>query len=170
VRSAAGKIELHTEAVVLQDLVALAVEACRPSIDERAHTLHQLMPDVPIHFQGDPVRLRQVFVNLIENAAKYTPRGGTIWVKATTENSEAVVRVQDTGMGIAPEVMPHIFELFTQADFARQAQRGLGIGLSVVKETVALHRGTVQATSDGIGKGSEFTVRLPAPTTDSDTP
>lgn len=106
---------------------------------------------------------RQVFINLIDNAAKYTEHGGKIWVKASTEGDLAVVRVQDTGVGIAPEVMPHIFELFTQAESAGQSQSGLGIGLSVVKEAVALHGGTVQAESDGPGKGSKFTVRLPLP-------
>jgi K+-sensing histidine kinase KdpD len=96
-----------------------------------------------------------------ENAAKYTPNGGTIWIKATTEGNEAIVRVQDTGVGIAPELMPHIFDLFTQAEFANHSQGGLGIGLSVVKDTIAQHGGTVQAASDGPGKGSEFTIRLP---------
>jgi signal transduction histidine kinase len=132
-------------------------------INERTHDLHQFLPDVPIEVDADPVRLRQVFVNLIENAAKYTQYGGTIRIKVTTEGDEAVVRVQDDGVGIPPEVMPHIFDLFTQAEFATRSQGGLGIGLSVVKDTVALHGGSVQATSDGLGKGSEFTVRLPLP-------
>jgi signal transduction histidine kinase len=122
-----------------------------------------LLPDIPIRLEADPTRLRQVLVNLVENAAKYTEYGGTIWVKATVEGDEAVVRVQDTGVGIPPEVMPHIFDLFTQAEFANRSQGGLGIGLSVVKDYVSLHGGTVQAASDGLGKGSEFTVRLPLP-------
>jgi signal transduction histidine kinase len=99
----------------------------------------------------------------VQNAAKYTESGGTIWIKVTVEGHEAVVRVQDTGVGIPPEVMPHIFDLFTQAEVASRSQGGLGIGLSVVKDYVALHGGTVQAASDGQGKGSEFTVRLPLP-------
>jgi signal transduction histidine kinase len=162
-RTASGKVELHRERVVFQEVIREAVETCRPVVDERKHELHQLLPDVPIDLDADPDRLRQVLVNLVANAAKYTPHGGTIWVKATTEGEEAVVRVQDTGVGIAPEVMPHIFDLFTQAEVAARPQGGLGIGLSVVKDTVALHGGTVQATSDGLGKGSEFTVRLPLP-------
>jgi PAS domain S-box-containing protein len=162
-RAATGKVQLHRERVVLREIITQAVETCRAAVDERRHQLHLLLPEVPIHLEADAVRLRQVIVNLVENAAKYTPPGGTIWVKATTEGDEAVVRVQDTGIGIAPEVMPHIFDLFTQAEFAGRAQRGLGIGLSVVKDTVALHGGTVQATSDGLDKGSEFTIRLPLP-------
>ena len=123
--------------------------------------LHALLPDVSIRLDADRMRLHQVFVNLIENAARYTDPGGTIWIKGTAEGEEAVVRVQDTGVGIPPDVMPHVFDLFTQAEYARRNGGGLGIGLSVVKEIVALHGGTVQATSDGAGKGSEFTVRLP---------
>lgn len=160
-RAAAGKITLHTQRVVLQKLIEQAVETCRPSIDERTQKLHHLLPQRQIYVLADPVRLLQVFVNLVGNATKYTQYGGTIWIKATIEGDEAVVRVQDTGIGIAPEVMPHIFDLFTQADIASRPQGGLGIGLSVVRDTVALHGGTVQATSDGLGKGSEFTVRLP---------
>ena len=162
-RAAAGKIQLHRERIVLQDILKKAIETCRPAIDQRTHELQQLLPDVAIELHGDPVRLGQVFVNLIENAGKYTPNGGTIWVKMTTEGNEAVVRVQDNGVGISPDVMPHIFELFAQAEMSRRAQSGLGIGLSVVKDIVALHGGTVQATSNGLGKGSEFTVRLPLP-------
>lgn len=162
-RTATGKVELQRERVVLQEIVGQAVETCGPLVGERTHQVHQSLPDVPIHLDADPVRLRQVFVNLIENAAKYTQDGGTIWIKATTEGDEAVVRVQDTGIGIPPEVMPHIFDLFTQVEFTSRSQRGLGIGLSVVKDIVAMHGGSVQATSDGLGKGSEFTVRLPLP-------
>jgi PAS domain S-box-containing protein len=162
-RIAAGKIELRKERVVLQEITRLAVETCRPSLDQRTQALHELMPDIPIHLDADPTRLQQVFVNLIENAAKYTQYGGTIWVKATIEGDEAVVRVQDTGIGIDPEVMPHIFDLFTQVEFGSRSKEGLGIGLSVVKDTVALHGGTVQVASDGLGKGSEFAVRLPLP-------
>jgi PAS domain S-box-containing protein len=162
-RAAAGKVRLDKERVVLQDIVRFATETCRPIVSERDHTLTLLVPDVPIYLNADAVRLRQVFINLVQNAAKHTDPGGTIWVKATTEGDEAVVRVQDNGAGIAPDVMPHIFELFTQAETADRSQGGLGIGLSVVKDNVALHGGSVQATSDGVGKGSEFMVRLPLP-------
>jgi PAS domain S-box-containing protein len=162
-RSAAGKIQLRRQSVVLQEVIGRVVEVCRRLIDERTHTLQQLLPDVPITLDADPVRLEQVFINLLENAAKYTRTGGTIRIKASTEGDEAVVRVQDTGIGIAPEVMPHIFDLFTQADFPGRTQGGLGIGLSLVRDIVAQHGGSVQANSDGLGKGSEFTVRLPLP-------
>jgi signal transduction histidine kinase len=162
-RAAAGKIDLHRQRLVLQDIIAKAIETCRPTINQRTHELHQLLPDVPIELNADPTRLTQVFMNLIENAGKYTEYGGTIWVKVTTEGDEAVVRVQDNGVGISPDIMPHIFDLFTQAEMTSRTRSGLGIGLSVVKDAVALHGGSVQATSNGLGKGSEFTVRLPLP-------
>jgi signal transduction histidine kinase len=110
----------------------------------------------------DAVRMRQVFVNLIQNAAKYTENGGTIWVKASIEAAQAVVKIEDNGIGISPDVLPNIFDLFTQAEFAGdRTAEGLGIGLSVVKDLTQLHGGSVQVRSDGLGKGSEFTVRLP---------
>lgn len=143
---------------MLQELLARSVEACRATVEQRSHLLKVLTPEVPILIEGDPVRLQQVFVNLIDNAAKYTRERGSIWIKATTEGDEAVVHVRDDGIGIAPEMMPRIFELFTQSDAT--AQGGLGIGLALVKEVITQHGGTVQATSDGLGKGSEFTVRL----------
>ncbi len=162
-RTAAGKVSLHKQQVILQEILLHAVETCRPSIDTQAQVLQSLMPDVAVALDADPVRLRQVFVNLIKNASKFSSSGGRIWVKATVEGDEAVVRVIDTGIGIDPDVMPHIFDLFTQAETTRSPSGGLGIGLSVVKENVALHGGSVQAVSDGRGKGSEFLVRLPLP-------
>jgi signal transduction histidine kinase len=162
-RTAAGKVELHRERVVLGEIIQQAIETCRSLLDERSESLNLLLPEVPIQLDADPTRLRQVFINLVQNAAKYSESGGTIWIKVTVEGDEAVVRVRDAGVGIPPEVMPHIFDLFTQAEVASRSQGGLGIGLSVVKDFVALHGGTVQAASDGLGKGSEFTVRLPLP-------
>ena len=163
-RAAAGKIQLQKQRIVLRDVLARALETCRPAINERSHELHLLLPDVPIQLDADPDRLTQVFVNLIGNAAKYTQYGGTIWIKVTTEGDEAVIRVRDNGVGISPDVMPHIFDLFTQAELTQpDGQGGLGIGLSLVHDTVGLHGGSVQATSDGLGKGSQFTVRLPLP-------
>jgi two-component system CheB/CheR fusion protein len=120
------------------------------------------MPPGPIHIDADPARLEQVFVNLINNAAKFTPEAGRIWIKITTEGEQGVVHIEDTGIGIPHEMLPRIFELFTQVESARtQSQGGLGIGLSLVKTLVALHGGSVQVRSDGPGKGSEFSVRLP---------
>ena len=172
IRSAAGKVELHTQRMVLQDLLGEALEACRPLVDGQLHDLQLLMPDVPVEIEVDPTRMLQVLVNLIENALKYTPEGGTIWIKATIDGEDVVIKVQDTGIGIAPEVMPHIFDLFTQAEVTTGAKGGLGIGLSIVKEIVTLHEGTVQALSDGLGKGSQFVIRFPAaePRTSTPTP
>jgi signal transduction histidine kinase len=111
---------------------------------------------------ADPSRLEQVFVNLVNNSAKYTPEGGRIWIKGTIEGDEAVVHIEDTGIGIPHEMLPRIFELFTHVESSlEQSQGGLGIGLSVVKELVTLHGGSVQVSSDGPGKGSVFSVRLP---------
>jgi PAS domain S-box-containing protein len=115
-RTAAGKVALRKERVVLQEIIQNAIETCRPSIDARAQVLQSLTPDVAVALDADPVRLRQILVNLIENASKYSSSGGRIWVKATVEGDDAVVRVIDTGIGIDPEVMPHIFDLFTQAE------------------------------------------------------
>jgi len=106
--------------------------------------------------------LNQVFFNLLQNAIKYTPAAGTIWLKMTTEGSEAVIRFEDNGIGIAHDMLPRIFEFFTQAESAQRiAPGGLGIGLALVKELLDLHHGTVQVRSDGVGQGSEFIVRLP---------
>jgi signal transduction histidine kinase len=128
----------------------------------RTHNLNVILPIAPLMVDVDAVRMRQVFVNLIQNATNYTKNGGTIWVKAGVEAAEAVVKVEDNGIGISPEVLPHIFDMFTQAEFVGdKADVGMGIGLSVVKDLTQLHGGSVQVRSDGIGKGSEFTVRLP---------
>jgi len=157
-----GKIQLENRETSLNAIVQAAVDSCRQAMDQRTQNLEVIMTDVPIIVSADPPRLRQVFVNLIENAAKYTNYGGNIWVKASVEGQDAVVKVKDTGIGISPEMMPRIFDLFTQAEFASTDQgSGLGIGLSLVKDLVNLHGGTVQVRSDGLGKGSEFTVRLP---------
>ena len=169
-RTATGKVELHKQRIAFQDLVSEAVETCRPTIDRQTHDLQLLMPEVPVYVLADRVRMVQVFMNLIENAVKYTPHGGAIWVKATVDGEDVVVKVQDTGIGIAPEIMPHIFDLFTQAKPTSGSQGGLGIGLSVVKDIVALHEGTVQVLSDGLGKGSQFVVRFPAAEPRSSTP
>jgi two-component system CheB/CheR fusion protein len=121
-----------------------------------------ILPSGPIVVEGDASRLQQVFLNLVNNAVKYTPEGGRIWVKATVEGREAAVDVEDTGVGISAEMLPRIFELFTQEEESRyRSDGGLGIGLSLVKSLVTLHEGTVQVRSAGKGKGSQFTVRLP---------
>jgi PAS domain S-box-containing protein len=157
-----GKVQLELREENLADIIRAAVETCQPRIDERTHEVHLILGNEPVFVQADALRLQQVFVNLIENAVKYTKHGGTIWVKLLVDGHEAVIKVEDTGIGISPEVLPRIFDLFTQAEFAKaQSGQGLGIGLSVVKDITRLHGGSVQVRSDGIGKGSEFTVRLP---------
>jgi PAS domain S-box-containing protein len=158
----AGKIDLKMQEVKLQEIVERAVESTRPLIRERRHDLQLLLTSAPVYVAADPARLEQVFVNLLSNAAKYTPEGGKLWIKSSTEGREAVVHVEDTGIGIPPELLPRIFKLFTQVEASRpQSKGGLGIGLSLVKRLVTLHGGSVQVRSEGEGKGSQFTVRLP---------
>lgn len=161
-KAATGKLHLQPEPIVLQDVIYSAIETCKPAVQRHGHALDRLLPSAPIMLHADPRRLRQVFVNLINNAIKYTPDGGQIWVKATVDGEDAVIKVHDTGVGISPELMPHIFDLFVQAESKTVDQEGLGIGLSLVKDIIALHAGTVQVLSDGVGKGSIFVVRLPA--------
>jgi two-component system CheB/CheR fusion protein len=155
-----GKVQLKCERLVLQEVIASSVETVRPLLDEHSHRLEVLPTPGPIHVHGDAIRLQQVFSNLLTNAAKYTKDGGTIWVKVATEDEDAVVRVEDNGVGIPSDMLLAIFDLFAQVQ-TPVAEGGLGIGLSLVKELVNLHGGTVQANSDGIDKGSEFIVRLP---------
>lgn len=163
-RMGAGKLELRAQPVALEEVISQAVESARPLIEQRRHRLDVGRPDTPTVVHGDPDRLLQVFVNLLINAAKYTPPGGRIWIHATIEGHEAVVHVRDTGVGIPTDMLPRIFDLFTQVETAKAyAQGGLGIGLSLVKSFVALHGGSVQVRSDGEGKGADFTVRLPLP-------
>lgn len=157
-----GKVQLNMQRLLLQDVLQRAVVAVQGLMDQQGQQLHVLLPPGAVHLDGDAVRLQQVFTNLLTNAAKYTPRGGRIWLKATTEGDEAVIRVEDNGVGIAPAMLSHIFELFAQVHAPKSADGGIGIGLSLVKDLVALHGGTVQANSDGVGKGSDFIVRLPA--------
>lgn len=161
-RIGAGKVQLQKEKVDLNALLDGVAETCRPQIEQRRQDLQIIQPPVPITLKADPTRLSQVVVNLLNNASKYTNEGGHIWLKATLEEDEAVVRVTDTGIGISAEMLPRIFEMFTQEETARaKAPGGLGIGLSLVKDLVTLHGGKVLVRSDGRDKGSEFTVRLP---------
>jgi PAS domain S-box-containing protein len=161
-RVGAGKIELRLQQVQLHEVLNRAAEACRPQADKRRQDFRVLLPQVPITVEADPDRLHQVVTNLLNNAVKYTPEGGGVWLKATVEGNEAVMRVEDTGVGIAPEMLPKIFDLFTQEEESRaRSDGGLGLGLPLVKELVTLHGGTVQVRSEGRDKGSEFTVRLP---------
>jgi len=158
----AGKMQLERTPVVLNDVLRQSVDAMRASIAHRQQHLEVTIPETPMVVEGDAGRLMQVFVNLLTNAGKYTAHRGHIWLKATVDGTEAVVHVEDDGMGIAPEMLPRIFDLFTQVDTARaHSQGGLGIGLALVKDLVALHGGSVQGRSEGPGHGSQFSVRLP---------
>ena len=160
-RISRGKIELRREPVELAAVIRQAVETSLPLIQENGHTLQvRVPPGVPLY--ADATRLGQVFSNLLNNAATHSQREGRIAVVAETAGGEVVVRVRDTGLGIAPEALPGIFEMFAQGDHpVERPHRGLGIGLSLVKALVEMHGGSVTARSEGRGKGSEFEVRLP---------
>jgi signal transduction histidine kinase/integral membrane sensor domain MASE1/ActR/RegA family two-component response regulator len=161
-RIMSGRIDLRAERVDLARVVERAVETARPAIDASGHELAVTLPTEPVRLVGDPIRLAQVFANLLNNAAKYTDRAGRIGLTAAIEDGQVTVRVRDNGIGIAPDELPHVFELFVQANRSiARSQSGLGIGLTLVRRLVELHRGTVQAFSDGPGRGSEFVVRLP---------
>jgi PAS domain S-box-containing protein len=160
-RITTGRIQLHQERIAVGGVVANAAATVRSLIDQRRHQLTVSAPSEAIWLYADAGRLEQVVVNLLTNAAKYTDPGGRIWVTVQKEGNEAVLRVRDTGVGIAPEILPRIFDLFTQAERSlERAQGGLGIGLALVQRLVEMHGGTVEATST-VGQGSEFTVRLP---------
>jgi PAS domain S-box-containing protein len=157
-----GKVELRKEPVELAAVLRRAVETSRPLLDARRHELALSLPAAPVPLEADPTRLAQVVSNLLNNAAKYTPEGGHIWLAGEGAGGQAVVRVRDDGGGIPPEFLPRAFDLFAQGDRSpARAEGGLGIGLSLVRSLVELHGGTVEAASDGPGRGSEFVVRLP---------
>ena len=156
------KLSLILETVDLADVVAAAVETSRPLFEKANVVLTVAEPEVPVRVLADRVRLVQVFSNLLNNAAKFTDAGGRATLTAGRTADHAVVSVADTGVGIAPELLPRIFDLFTQADrLPNRAQGGLGIGLAIVRRLVDMHGGTVEARSAGTGRGSEFVVRLP---------
>ncbi|BBL75970.1 PAS domain-containing hybrid sensor histidine kinase/response regulator [Methylomagnum ishizawai] len=157
-----GKIELRKEPLAVADLMLRAVETSRPLINDRRHELTVHLPPEPILIEGDRVRLIQVVSNLLNNAAKYTDTGGRIGLSVECDGAEVGIRVRDTGQGLDPRALPHVFDLFYQTDRTLdRPEGGLGIGLSLVKRLVDLHGGTVQAFSAGRGRGSEFVVRLP---------
>jgi PAS domain S-box-containing protein len=161
-RISRGKIELRKERVDLAEVIQSAIETSRPVIDEYGHELIVRLPDEPMPLDADLVRLAQVFLNLLNNSAKYTERGGKIWLSAERQRDTVVVRVRDNGVGIPPHMLPRIFEMFTQVDRSLdRAQGGLGIGLTLVRRLIDMHGGTVEAQSEGPGKGSEFVVHLP---------
>ncbi len=156
------KLTLRKEWVSLRTVAETAIEASRPVIEKSGHTLNLALPEEPVLLAADPTRLAQVISNLLTNAAKYTPEGGCIELAAMREGGEIVVRVTDTGLGIPPEMLAQVFEMFAQVNRTLdRAQEGLGIGLALVKRLVEMHGGTISAESPGKGAGSTFTVRLP---------
>ncbi len=157
-----GMITLQLEPVLVGAIVARAVETARPAIDAHRHTLALDLPDELISVEGDKTRLVQVIANILHNAAKFMDPGGHIRLKVWREGQSAVIQISDTGIGIAPELLPKVFELFTQVHSkAERAQGGLGIGLALVRRLTEMHGGAVTAESDGAGRGARFTVRLP---------
>ncbi|HYO13193.1 MAG TPA: PAS domain S-box protein [Thermoanaerobaculia bacterium] len=161
-RISRNKMELRRSRVLLADVISSAVETARPALEAAGHELTVSLPPEPIHLDADLTRLAQVFGNLLNNSAKYTERGGQIWLNATREGGQVSVAVRDTGIGIPAFALPNIFDMFSQVDRSiERSTGGLGIGLALVKGLVEMHGGTVEAASPGQGKGSTFTVRLP---------
>ncbi|MES2792680.1 MAG: PAS domain S-box protein [Planctomycetota bacterium] len=160
-----GNIELRREPIPLTAVLTNAIEISRPIVDRSFHQLNISVPPEPVILDADACRLAQVFANLINNAAKYTPEGGKIWVNARVEGPHIAVSVRDSGMGIPPDMLHRVFDMFAQIDRTRRhAQGGLGIGLTLAKRLVEMHQGQIEARSAGVGHGSEFTVRLPIST------
>ena len=160
-RISRGKIELRKERIELASVLRNAVDSSMPLIEAAKHAFHVHIPDEAIFLDADPMRLAQVFANLLNNAAKYTPQQGEIAMTVSVEPGMAVICVKDNGEGIPPGMLGRVFNMFTQVNTGARAQGGLGIGLTLAKTLVHLHGGTIEAHSEGKGKGCEFTVRLP---------
>jgi signal transduction histidine kinase/CheY-like chemotaxis protein len=161
-RIRSGKIVLELELVELAGMIASAVELARPLIDSRRHRLEISLPGEPVWIRADRTRLPQLLANLLNNAAKYSSEGGHITLAASTAGGSVVIRVRDTGIGMSPEALANVFELFAQAAGPEHAVHGgLGVGLSLARSIGELHGGTIEARSEGVGKGSEFVLRLP---------
>jgi hypothetical protein len=157
-----GKLSMHTTTMDLNAAAGRAVEAARPLIDSRRHRFTMELAPAPVQVNGDMTRLVQVIVNLLNNAAKYTPEGGDIVLTVGVEGNDALVRVKDNGIGIPPDMIEHVFDLFAQGERTlARTEGGLGIGLTLARRIVALHGGSINASSPGAGKGAEFVVRLP---------
>jgi PAS domain S-box-containing protein len=155
-----GKIKLRRNLVLINEVVSSALESCETLFEPHGHTLSVVLCAEPLTVLGDRDRLRQVFANLLSNAAKFTPREGSVWVTLERSANFALVRVKDTGIGIPPERLKHVFEMFAQVN-APEGNDGLGIGLALARQLVSLHGGWIEARSEGIGRGSEFMVCLP---------
>jgi len=161
-RISRGTLEVRPERVDLRSSLRDAAEASKPLLEERGHRFHCVLPDEPVWIEGDPVRLVQAFSNILNNAARYSPEGGEVRLCLEREGPLAVVRVEDSGIGIDPAMLPHIFDPFLQIDSGSpQAIKGLGIGLALLRRLVEMHGGTATAHSEGLGHGAEFVIRLP---------
>ena len=161
-RLATGKLHMRRELSSLNEIVQSAVKTCQPAIDARLQRLELTSCEAEPMVECDPQRLQQVFINLIQNSAKFTPAHGRIRIDVCCQKNELLVRVQDSGVGIDTECLPRIFEMFSQSVSPQQpANEGLGIGLAVAREIVTMHDGRIDVHSEGLGRGSEFTVRLP---------
>jgi len=157
-----GKIELRNEQLTVAAVIEAALETSRPLIEAARHQLVVHLPADPLWVMGDLIRLAQVVSNLLNNSAKYTPEGGHLWLTVERRDDRALIRVRDDGMGIPADMLPKIFEIFTQVDRnLERSQGGLGIGLTLVRQLIGMHDGTVEAFSGGVGKGCEFVVSLP---------
>jgi signal transduction histidine kinase len=156
------KIELRHELIDAEAIIGQAIESVTPLIDQRGHQLELVLPPVNLPIMGDATRVEQIIVNLLTNAAKYTEAGGHIRLTAERSATEVIIKIRDTGVGIPPEKIAGMFDLFTQGDRSlARSEGGLGIGLTLVKRLTEMHGGSVSAHSEGTGKGSEFVVRLP---------
>jgi len=161
-RLMSDKVELRKESIELAAVFARAVDVVRGQVETDGLELIVALPEEPIRFEGDEVRLAQAIGNMLSNAVKYTDKGGRIFLSGERDQDRIVIRVRDTGIGIPPDLLPRVFDLFVQADRSlARSQGGLGIGLMLVKRLVEMHGGRVQAASDGLGRGCEFTVTLP---------
>lgn len=157
-----GQIALKRQILSIADIVEQAIEASLPLIEARRHRVNVAMPPQPVYLAGDPIRLVQVVTNLLHNAAKYTDDNGDIRIKVDCTGSSVLLRVADNGMGIPADLLPHVFDVFTQGvRTLDRAEGGLGIGLSLARQLVEMHGGSIEASSGGVGQGSEFIVRLP---------
>jgi two-component system CheB/CheR fusion protein len=162
-RITSGRVQLQKSLVDAGEIVTRVAEANDVLFSSRGHTLHLKTPSEKIYLEADPYRLEQILSNLLVNSAKYTDPGGEIWFTAAREGQDVIFRVKDTGIGIGPDLLPNVFDLFAQANRSlHRAEGGLGIGLTIVRGLTELHGGRVWAMSEGFGRGAEFVVALPA--------